>query len=225
MKKIVLSLGGSLIVPDEINSAFLKKFRELILSKIDEYQFVIVCGGGKTARRYQDGGAAVTDMTSEQLDWLGIYSSHLNAHLVQSVFAENARNEIVVDYDQQIELNTPITIGAGWKPGHSTDFDAVQIAINIGAERVVNLSNIEYVYDKDPKEHADAVILKDLTWADFRKIVGDVWTPGLNMPFDPIASKLAEEHKLEVIIANGGNIENIGAIINGSEFIGSVIHP
>lgn len=224
MKKIVLSLGGSLIVPDGIQADFLREFRALILDHLTDYQFVIFTGGGAVARTYMDGARAVMDMTDEQLDWVGIHASRLNAQLVRQLFLEQAAEEVIVDPTVPLTLDTPVTLGAGWKPGWSTDYDAVQVAVTNGIDRVVNLSNIAYVYDKDPNQFSDAKRIEDIAWADFRTIVGSEWKPGLNAPFDPIAAKLAEEHGLEVIVADGKNIPNLAAILADQSFEGTRIH-
>lgn len=224
MKKVILSLGGSLIVPDSIDGVFLKRFRELILEKLSGFQFVIFAGGGKVCRRYQDAGKEIMPITNRNLDWIGIYASRLNAQLLRSIFAEHAPEEIIIDPSVKMETETPLVFGGGWKPGWSTDFCAVQYAVANGYSRVVNLSNIQYVYDKDPKQFPDAVPIKDISWANFRKLVGDEWKPGLNAPFDPIASKLAQEHNIEVVIADGTNIENVRAILEEQLFTGTLIH-
>jgi uridylate kinase len=88
---------------------------------------------------------------------------------------------------------------------------------------IVNLSNIEKVYTDDPKKNPDAKPLDTISWEDFRKMVGDEWVPGKNCPFDPIASKKAQENKMKVICAGGKNIENIRAILNDKEFFGTTI--
>jgi uridylate kinase len=225
MNSTILSLGGSLIIPDQVNTTFLQSFRSLILSQLNQHQFVIFTGGGKPAREYQSGLAALLDDASaEDLDWIGIHASRLNAHLVRLMFADQAAEEIIIDPTQQYSMDTPIRIGAGWKPGWSTDYDAVAFAVGHGIKRVVNLSNISMVYDKDPHQFPDATPIADMTWADFRTLVGDTWTPGLNSPFDPIAAKLAQEHDIEVIIANGSEIDNTRAIIIGDTFVGTKIH-
>lgn len=224
MKKAVISLGGSLIIPDQVRSEFLKEFRQLIVSKLDEFQFVIFTGGGATARTYMEGAAAASQITDEQKDWLGIHSSRLNAQLIFQIFRDYSSHKIIIDPSEKQELIKPITIGAGWKPGWSTDYCATQAAITNGFDKVINLSNIEYVYDKDPREFDDAERIEDITWADFRKIVGDEWKPGLNAPFDPIASKLAQERDIDVVVADGKNIENTKAILEGKEFKGTLIH-
>lgn len=223
MQQIVLSLGGSLIVPEQVQGEFLARFRELVSARFDHMQFVLFCGGGNTARLYQDGlrTAGVGDDAS--LDWIGIHSSRLNAQLVKTLFGADAASEIIVDPTLQVELDTPVRIGAGWKPGWSTDYDAVAFAAGHGIERVVNLSNIKYAYDKDPNQFDDAQPIEQTTWAAFRQIVGDEWKPGLNMPFDPIASRLAEEKGVEVVIAEGTNLENLAAIVDGENYIGTTI--
>ena len=53
MKKvIVLSLGGSLIIPDSINTTYLKTFKKVLLKNKSKYKFIVVCGGGSLARKY-----------------------------------------------------------------------------------------------------------------------------------------------------------------------------
>jgi hypothetical protein len=68
---------------------------------------------------------------------------------------------------------------------------------------MINLSNIDKVYTKDPKKFEDAMPIDNISWSDFRKIVGDKWDPGMNAPFDPIAAQKAEELGIKVAILNG----------------------
>jgi len=87
----------------------------------------------------------------------------------------------------------------------------------------VNLSNIDYAYTNDPKKYSDAQKIERASWKEFRKIVGDTWSPGMSAPFDPIASKLAEKESLEVVIMNGENLENFEKYLRDEKFIGTVI--
>ena len=97
------------------------------------------------------------------------------------------------------------------------------MAEKFGAKVVVNLSNIEKVYTDDPRKNPDAKPLDTISWADFRKMVGDEWVPGKNCPFDPIASAKAEKAGIQVICAGGKNIANIESILNDENFIGTTI--
>lgn len=222
---VVVSVGGSLIVPDGIDVPFLKGFRELLLKKIREgFSFYIITGGGKTARNYQDAAKDVRGgLERHDIDWLGIHSTRLNAHLLRAVFEDVAQSRIIKNPTRAFSPRSPVIIGAGWKPGWSTDYCAVLAAKKIGAKRLVNLSNIDYVYDSDPKKNPEAKRIEKIGWSEFRKLIPDHWDPGLSSPFDPIAAKEAERLKLEVAIMNGAHLERFDQYLSGAAFPGTVI--
>jgi uridylate kinase len=226
MKKLfVLSLGGSLIVPDKIDADFLKKFRSLILKQIKKgNRFIIITGGGKICRNYQQTLKSIAQPTSFDLDWLGIYSTRFNAQLVRLMFKNYAHPKIIENTNKKIKFREKILLAGGWIPGRSTDDDAVRLAKAYQANTIINLSNIDSVYDRDPKKFKNAEKIKQISWNDFMKIVGDKWKPGANLPFDPTAAKLARKFKLKVIITNGKNLKNLQKILNGQRFQGTVIY-
>jgi len=214
-----------LIVPDQIDVDFLFRFRELILRKVKEgFSFYIVTGGGKLARRYQDAAKeARGDLSSEDADWIGIHSTRLNAHLMRTIFSEYSRDRIVKDPTKSLKANDPVIIGSGWKPGWSTDYCSVLAAKKIGAKKMVNLSNIDYVYEKDPRSHPEAKKFEQISWSDFRALMPKEWNPGLSAPFDPVAAKEAESLKLEVAIMNGAKLEEFEKYLDGKTFAGTTI--
>jgi len=225
MKTFVISLGGSLIVPDQINVAYLRKFKIIIDKFVRKgYRFVIVTGGGKTARRYMDAAKEIVDLHPEDIDWIGIHATRINAHLLRVLFRDEAHPVIIKNPTAKIDFKENVLVAAGWKPGCSSDYDAVLLAENLGLKEVINLTNIDYVYDKDPKNFKNAKMFENISWKDFRKIVGDKWVAGLNVPFDPIASKEAEKNHLKVVIANGGDLNNFEKILEGRDFKGTIIH-
>lgn len=220
----ILSLGGSLIVPDQLDTVFLAKFKHLIEKQVKSgKQFVIVCGGGKTNSRYLTALQEISTVSHANGDWLGIMATRLNAEFVRIFFGPLAYEKVLIDPTKKIKTKQPIIIAAGWKPGHSTDFDAVLWAKQFGAHEVINLSNIDYVYDKDPREHKDAKPIPAFTWKEFLSKFGGAWSPRMHKPFDPIASKEAAKLKLKVIIANGADLGNVEKILNNEKFIGTVI--
>lgn len=223
---LILSLGGSLIAPkDGINAAFLSDFRKLIQKHVkDGKRFVLICGGGKTAREYQAASKELGELTRDALDWIGIHATRLNAHLVRTMFGKHAHGRVVTDPKGARGWKTPVLVAAGWKPGASTDWDAVLLARALGAKMLVNLSNVDYVYDKDPNKHKDAQPICEMRWKELRKLVGNRWDPGAHVPFDPVASRNAEKIGLTVVIANGQNLANLDDIISGRTFTGTVIH-
>jgi len=223
-KLFVISLGGSLINPGEIDTEFLKKFRALVLSQIKKgSRFILITGGGKLCRNFQDALVKIANPTKDDLDWLGISSTWLHADLVRLMFGKLSHPLIIKDPNHKVKFKEKILLAGGWMPGRSTDDDAVRLAKIYGATTVINLSNIDYVYTKDPRKFKDAKMIKEISWADFRKIVGNKWDPGKNLPFDPTAAKLAEKNKLKVIIANGKNLPNLKNILEGKSFKGTVI--
>lgn len=228
MNLTVLSVGGSIIAPDKVDSTFLKAFREAIVDYLEEdkdAKLILVCGGGAPARVYQEAYRAVRgDGDTESQDWLGIKATHLNGEVMRAIFSDYTSDNVVTDpTDEKISFKGRILVAAGWKPGFSTDTDAVFLARRFGGKKVVNLSNIKKVYTDDPRKNPDAVPLDSISWKDFRKMVGSEWKPGLNAPFDPVASKIAEEEAMTVICADGRNIENTLAILRNKEFEGTVI--
>lgn len=222
---VVVSVGGSLIVPDTIDTSFLNRFRELVVEKTRAgFSFFIITGGGRTARNYQKAVEEVRgDLTRDDIDWLGIHSSRLNAHLMRAVFKDEAQARIVKNPAHRIKARMPVVIGAGWKPGFSTDYCAVMAAKTLGAKKLVNLSNIDYVYDKDPKRHNDAQKIEEIDWASFRKLIPADWDPGLSSPFDPVAAREAEKLGLEVAIMNGANLGEFDNYLSRKPFTGTVI--
>ncbi len=222
MRKIVISLGGSVIVPDKFNIAYLKGFKRLITSFIKKgYKFVIICGGGSTARRYQKALAGVIGNNQEAMDLVGISATHLNASLLRAIFHNSSDKDIIINPTEKISSKKSIIIAGGWKPGFSTDYDAVLLAKNFKAS-LVNITNVDYVYDKNPAKSKDAEPIKNIVWKDFRKLVSKKWKAGLNAPFDPIAAKEAEKSKLNVAVI-GKDLGNLRNFLNGKKFKGTLI--
>jgi len=228
-EKIIISVGGSLVVPNGgIDTTFLSQLNRFVrkqLAQNDKRQFFLVIGGGSTARHYRDAGRDVVghDLTHEDLDWLGVHSTRLNAHLVRTIFQDIAHPSIIKDYTIILKASEPVVVASGWKPGWSTDYDAILLCQDYNVETVINLSNIAKLYDKDPNKHADAVPIDTINWADFRKLVGDEWVPGMHAPFDPVAAKKAQELGVKVVIMTGSDFENLEKYFDGKEFVGTVI--
>jgi uridylate kinase len=221
---IIISLGGSMIVPDKIDTPFLKEFRNLILSHVKNgKKFVIVCGGGGTNRVYNTAARELTDASNEDLDWIGIATIMLNAELLRVIFEKDVHNKTIADLTQPLTFDKPIVIGGALEPGQSSDLDSVLAAKNLGARKIINLSNIDYVYDSDPRNNPDAKKIEKISWAEYRKLIPSEWTSKLSTPFDPIASKMAEEEGIEVVIMNGKPIDNLANYLNGEKFSGTVI--
>ena len=225
MKTIVMSLGGSIIVPGEIQIKFLKLFREFILKFLrKDYKFIIVTGGGSVARNYINAASEISKIPDEDKDWLGIHATRINAHLIRTIFRKEAYPVVLDNPLKKINgAKYKLFIASGWRPGWSTDYCAVLLAERFKADKIINASNIDYVYDKDISQYKDAKPIKEITWVKYRKIIGSKWSPGMKAPFDPIASKMAQKLKTTVIITRGTNLQNLENILLNKKFKGTVI--
>jgi uridylate kinase len=224
METFVISLGGSVLAPGEIDTAFLKRFRSVIVKFVKQgKRFVLICGGGKTARMYMKAASEVMKLTPDDLDWLGIHATRLNAQLLRNVLRDFAYKRVITNPKEKITTTSKVIIGAGWKPGRSTDYIAVALALNLDAQKIINITNTDYVFDADPSKYTGARPLKDLSWKNFRQMFPSKWSPGLNAPFDPVAARSAEKHKLTVAIM-GKSLENLEAFLEGRECRGTLLH-
>jgi len=222
----ILSLGGSLIVPNGgIDTSFLKEFNSFIRRHIQNgRRFFIITGGGATTRHYQKAASEIVSVPDEDLDWLGIHATRLNAHLVRTIFRDIARPHIIENYDEKADIEDyPLVIGSGWKPGWSTDYCTVSMAKNYGTKTIINMSNTDGVYTADPRKDPHAKRIEKMTWKEYRSMFGDIWTPGFSSPIDPIAAKLSDELGLTVITLEGKDLDNLEKAIEGKEFVGTTI--
>lgn len=210
------------MAPDKIDVDFLRKFKECLSAYFSSKKFVVFVGGGKTARTYQ---AALKEFgaKNQDMDWIGINASRMNAEVIRNVFGKRAYPEIITDPRKRIDSSKDVLVAAGWKPGWSTDYCSVLMAKALKAETIINLTNIDYVYDKDPNKVKNAKKIEKISWPDFQKIVGTKWVPGFSSPFDPRASKLAKELKLKVAIINARDLKRMDDFLNNKPFVGTII--
>jgi len=230
-KTIIISLGGSIICPraGKIDFRFLKKFRKLILKYIKKrFRFIIVAGGGKVCRLYQKAAAEITKLPYEDMDWLGIHVTRLNAHLLRTIFRKEACPVVLDNPFKKLRkefLEKPIIIASGWRPGWSTDYDSVLLAKRFKVKEIINAGNVPFVYNKDYLKYKNTTAIKKISWRDYRKLVGPKWVPGLSAPIDPIAAKLAQELKIRALIIKGTELKNFEKSLLGKKFKGTIIEP
>jgi uridylate kinase len=222
-KTVVVALGGSIVHPDGIDTRFLKNFKKFLAPFLKQgTRFVLVLGGGALARRFQDAAQAVAKVGDDDKDWIGIHATRLNAHLLRTVFREVA-NPIIIDSRSKIaRLRYPVTIGAGWRPGWSTDYVALQIAADLGVKETIIAGKPAYVFNKDPK-YPDAKKFTALSWREYGKLIPKKWKPGLHAPVDPVGAALAAKEGLKAIVMDGRDLKNFSALLKGKEFKGTIV--
>ncbi|PIS04626.1 MAG: UMP kinase [Candidatus Buchananbacteria bacterium CG10_big_fil_rev_8_21_14_0_10_42_9] len=224
-KTFVFSIGGSLVAPSEINTKLIKEYKKLFLNFVKKgNRVILIVGGGDTARRYQAAAKLVDrKIANTDLDWVGIVATRLNAELIRAIFGGLAYSKVLGDPAKKIKTKKKIIIGAGYEPGWSSDLDAILAARANGADTVINLTNVDYVYDKNPFKYKSAKSYQRLGWREFRKIVGFKWVPGAHVPFDPVAAKKGEQYKLKLVVMNGNKISNLKKFLASQSFKGTII--
>jgi len=215
--KIVFSLGGSVIVPGDIDSKFIKDFSNFIKRIAKKYKISIVCGGGSTARKYIASVPQLDDISKHEI---AIKATHLNAmliaKLVKGKFSEEAPEKIAKG------INKELTVSGGYKPGWTTDVDATIIAKEAKADLLINVTNVNYVYDSDPKINKKAKKIERIKWGEFLKLPAMQPGPGAHFVFDLEAAKICQKAKIKVVVV-GKDIKNIENLIEGKKFEGTLI--
>lgn len=225
-KQFIIDLGGSAVCPNGgIDVEFLKEFYNFIKKKIGQgYKFVIVIGGGQVARDYQKAAGEMIHITDEDKDWIGIHATRLNAHLLRTIFWNEANPVVFKERFKIKEFGKySLIIGAGWHPGWSTDYVSVQIGADLGVKDIIILGKPDYVYTDDFTKNSNAKPIEKISWVDYMKLIPTAWTPGMSAPVDPVAARLAEKEHIKVIVANAKNLENVENILEGKKFKGTIL--
>jgi uridylate kinase len=210
--------------PGEIDVVLLKKLRTLFRVVAKRARIGIVVGGGAPARAYAEAARKLGVKSDDALHRIGIRATHLNAELVRHLFGARA-SSVITEYGKPLPPHR-ILIGAGEKPGYSTDFDSVLLAEKLGTTLIYNLSNVDFIYTGDPKTKKNATPLPDLTWKEyFRRFPLRHVRPGLHMPFDPKAALRAKKNGMIVVFVNGKKLGNLRNALTGKRFRATVVHP
>lgn len=224
---IVFDLGGSIVVPDKPDTDFLRDFLSFFtdwLNQDSSRRAIIVVGGGAPARIWQNAVRELVPQAShDSLDWVGVMATRLNAEFMRAILGSLCPDSVVNNPTGDFSFTGRVLMAAGWKPGFSTDYDAVLLAERFGAQRVLMLSNIAQIYDSDPRNNPEAKAFSHLTWDEYMLLINKKWVPGISVPFDPVAAEHAAKIGLSVVAADGRNLENLNAILHGNKFIGTEI--
>lgn len=224
-KVIVLSLGGSLIIPDGINVSYLKKFREVIKRNSRKYKFIIVCGGGSVARKYI---YALREIgINETLQSMaGISATRTNARFMSYFFNQNPWNGIpqkMEEIHKYLKSQDIVFCGAlEYKPNQTSDSTSAQIAEHFKSI-FINLTNVSGLYDKNPKKFKNAKFIPEISWEEFDRLANKMkYKPGQHFVLDQTASKTIMKNKITTYII-GQNAKQLDNLLNGRKFKGTEI--
>jgi predicted uridylate kinase len=230
---IVLKIGGSVIYDNSlnVNQDLLDKLKDWYFRKKDDYQnIVIVVGGGSLSRDLQEkisrhiGG-------QEYLHSIGMSVTHTNANLLRAYIGDP---EIVVPqrlgeaYELLMDSGKSIMVCGGLKVGWSTDMDAAVFADILNESRITKVSDIDYIYDKDPSIVEDATPMKDMTWNEYFKLFNiqedSTHTPNGNIPIDVECARFCKRKEISFWISGGSRIKQAN-VFEDIMTEGTLVHP
>jgi len=226
MKKIaVTSLGGSLIIPKEVNYAFLAKFRKTLRKHYKTHKFVVVCGGGSIARTYIS-GLERQGKSIKQQSLAGIRATRVNAKFMMQFFGEEANDSLPENMKEVKALlakNKVVFCGAlRYAPKETTDGTAAKLAKYLKTD-FINISDMPCLYTSNPKTNKDAKPISAISWKDFeKKARGIKYKPGQHYILDQNASKIIRRYKIKTYLI-GPKLKNLTKILKNKPFKGTII--
>jgi len=231
MASIVAALGGSLLRPEiENKHLWLDDLISIIRDRVamgDRLGLVI--GGGAPAREGIDLARPLIN-DDYHLDKIGIAATRLNATIIREAISEagiSVSGIIPSSVNEAVQLleEKPVVVMGGTIPGHTTDAVAIRFAIAASAKKCIIATNVDRVYDEDPRFNPDTRAHNYLNHEELQKIVGppEHKKAGQSSVVDPIGVFEASKVKLELNILDGRISNRLREAMDGSEFDGTVI--
>ena len=222
MDSVVVSVGGSVVLSDEANIDFLKRLAVLIKKVGKQYRLFVIVGGGTIARRYIQLGREL-GFDEDTLDLVGIDVTRVNARIIANLLGVSNK-EIPKTTDEALSLDFPIMVMGGTDPKHSTDTVGAELAEKTHAVRFVNATNVDGIYDKDPKKFQDARQLKEVTIDHLIAQYGTTWgAAGKNIFMDEPALAIIKRAKIPTFVVNGKRLDQLEKAMLGKPFDGTTI--
>jgi len=217
--KFVLKIGGSLLFDSakEINLDQFSNLAQVINQlKHEGHEMVIVIGGGFLAKKLVERGKAL-GANRDSLDQLGIAATWVCAQLMIAALGDDVHVTPIMTEEQLMELieTEELLVLGGLQPGQSTNAVAARVAEIMEAQVLVNVTDVDGVYDSDPRQSLEAKLLSEITLSELRDIVSSLTNePGAYPLFDRRALDIIERAGIEIWFVNGKDPHNILQAIN-----------
>ncbi len=225
MDYVVVSIGGSILVPGERDPEHISAIAALMRSLVREFHLVLVCGGGRIARYYIANGRQL-GASQDRLDELGIGVTRLNARLLQLALGEDASSSVPRTVEEAASATGKgrIVVMGGTEPGHTTDAVAAMVAVRIGAARIVNATSVDAAYSADPNRHKGARRYERLTHRELYDLVNKgLHSAGPSDVFDRKGAEEAMRANIPIYIVSGRDLEDLCAAVRGEKVKGTVV--
>lgn len=216
--KIVVAIGGSILLKEYDHTKF-QEYSEILKSLSEEHELFVVVGGGRPARDYI-GMARNLGAGEAQCDDIGIEVTRINARILLSALGDYAYQRIPHNFHEAAEFSAygKIIVMGGTEPAHSTDAVSAILAEYVHADKLINLTSVDGMFDKDPNKFDDAKLIKEITADEMIELIsGKETKAGTYEIFDMTAIQMIKRSSLETIIANGFEPENLKKAIDGED--------
>jgi len=231
-KNIVIKFGGSLLFSEGgiINYEKVTEFCNIIKLNMDYDSIVVVCGGGTVARQYIK---AIREFTENEVlcDLIGIDVSRINSQLIITKMKELAFPQVPKSFEElSIAISShKIVVMGGLQPGQSTTSVAITVAEYIKAERLVILTDVDGIYDKDPNLYKDAKLIEKISYDSLQKLIleSSIDTQaaaGEYRIFDAVSLQILKRSRVNVFVISGKKLTQFNKLWNNEkEIIGTII--
>ena len=224
MKKIVISLGGSVLVPS-LESNNISRYVSVLSRLAGKCGIFIVVGGGGEARRYIQ-VARELGAGEATADELGILVTRLNARLLVAGLGDAAYPRVAENYTEAREFaqTGKIVVMGGITPAQTTDAVSAVLAESVGADLLINATSVNGIYSADPKKDAAAVRFERLTPQELLDIITrGRMDAGANTVLDIVAGKVVERSGIPLLVLDGRDPENLYRAIVEGTFVGTIV--
>lgn len=222
--RVLLKISGKIINPE--NAELIGRYALVVSKLVDEgYRVAVVVGGGPYARSYIKCARAL-GLSNAQADMIGIEVSRVNALLLAYALGERAYVPIPRNIEEVEEAwsTRKVVVVGGLQPGQSTAAVAAIVAETLGIKRILYATDVEGVYDRDPRKFPNVKKLDSITVDELAKVLSQKFEAGGYELLDPLAMQVVKRSCIEVIVFNGYNIENVVKAARG-EAVGTLIVP
>jgi uridylate kinase len=222
--KIVITIGGSIIIKDHDYKKF-RDYAEVLMDINEENEIFVVVGGGTTARDYIR-MARCLGVSEAMCDDIGIEVTRLNAKLLIAALGNYAYPVVPHNFREAMQFasSNRIVVMGGTEPAHSTDAVGSILAEFVGAELLLNATSVDGLYNKDPNKYSDAEMFTEVKPSKMMELMStkDI-KAGTYEFFDMTAIQIIKRSGIKTVILNGGDPDNIKTAIDGK--IGTTILP
>jgi len=223
MDRVVVSIGGSVLVPGDRDLEYISSLASLLRELSSSCKLFVVTGGGRIARYYIE-LARELGADETYLDDIGIDVTRLNAKVLIVALGDISYHRPAKSFDEALHAsrNYPIVVMGGTHAGHTTDAVAAMLGERVKAHRLVNATSVDGVYTADPKVDKNAKRIERMSHEELLEICGKAHKKaGPNIVFDPLGARLISRSKIPLFVVDGRNFESLKNAILGKDFEGT----